>query len=241
MLEAEVVERLDVVSGVAARATDKLRQLLALENVAEQVSFASWLQLIFNPIKEEIQEFLRVLLLPNDRRPSIHFFEGKAEVFRIEGVSVTQLQSTEHFLELPEQVIVNHVSFELHQVFFGAVFSSQKLVSELRYHIKLLKHRNHVANASKVVDTNILSKPPLRSWSMLESFWTFNVLDQRHDPLLYEFIHLVGFQVLNYGVQRHKRGVASVIMEALAFVFIWLVSDLVLRKQAVREEYFDQS
>ena len=74
-------------------------------------------------------------------------------------MSIRHLKVAKELLKLFQHVIIYHVIFIRNKVFRVRINCFHQLVSELGHHEKLLQHRVHVTDATKVDDSNMIVYP----------------------------------------------------------------------------------
>lgn len=151
----QVEEGLRVLAEIATVFASHDRARLATKYVLEKVLLARRLQQALQPIEEDIQVLLRILLLPHVGRHSTWRLEAVAEVLRIATLPIRQLEEPKYILHLVQNIIIDIFAFELSQVLLCFILSSHQAVPQRRHVEELLVHRVHVANGPKIQETTV--------------------------------------------------------------------------------------
>jgi hypothetical protein len=123
---------------------------MAFKHIIDQILLWGWFKLGLYPIEETIGEFLGIALDSYVCWLTAIILISKTEFKRIVGLSLCQFHKSKHFLELVEQVIIDHLVFILDNFLIFCVDGFQNIIPKLRYHKELLHHANHVADGSQI-------------------------------------------------------------------------------------------
>ena len=149
-LDGQIVVLLQPCGHVAAHRAAKFLGAVAAEDVPEEVLLRRRLQELLDAVAEQVDELLRVLLLADPCPLSKVVLQCKSKRSWLRGLLVGHLEVAEELLQLPQEVVINHLALVLDQALRRLVHGPQQLVAELRHHKELLQHADHVADAAEI-------------------------------------------------------------------------------------------
>ena len=122
--------------------------------------------------------------------PAFHLFEGEAESFGVVVLTFGQLEVSNQALQLVKHVIVKYFALVLLVVFSDAIIHAEDVVAEGRCHEELLHHTVHVANATKVPESDVLLESSILSGRLVVPLvWILDLFEKRSKLLFHKLVH----------------------------------------------------
>lgn len=145
-LEVKSIKRFLIFEFISTILANYLRRSGSSIDISENVLKRSVFEGSVDSIKDNIKEFLSILLNTDVNRLAEAIFKGVAEANGVIILPITHNQETKHFLYLMKQVVVYLYVFLFNHVWWFMIFNSKQTIPKCFTHKELLKHRINVTN-----------------------------------------------------------------------------------------------